>query len=148
MAKPLIIILLLLGYSDFIGFKNKRLTIIPIKVNDPINAAINIVSAVDVKGSPTTATNIEYTRIINPIKTNSPKIIDLIPNDDPFSLPSLFVSSTNSDIILDILSLIDSLFLPWISDSLVSLSSGLIFSEVVGWSIVLVVDVSLSISLL
>jgi hypothetical protein len=30
----------------------------------------------------------------------------------------------------------------------VSLSSGLIFSEVVGWSIVLVVDVSLSISLL
>ena len=50
-------------------------------------AATNTVSATDAKGSPTTAINIEYIRIINPIKANKPKIIDLIANDDdPFSL--------------------------------------------------------------
>jgi hypothetical protein len=69
--------------------------------------------------------------IINPIKANSPKIIDLILCDDPFPLSSFFVPSTNFDIFPDVLSLIDTLF-PCIFDSLVSLSSGFTFSGVVG----------------
>ena len=36
-------------------------------------------SATDASGSPITAMNIEYTRIINPINAKSPKTIDLIP---------------------------------------------------------------------
>jgi hypothetical protein len=41
-------------------------------------AATNTVSAVDANGSPMTATKIEYTRIINPIKANKPKTMDFI----------------------------------------------------------------------
>jgi hypothetical protein len=47
-------------------------------VKDPINAATNTVSAIDANGSPTTPINIEYTRIINPIKANRPNIINFI----------------------------------------------------------------------
>ena len=90
-------------------FKNKGLIIIPTKVKDPIIAATNTVSAMDAKGSPTTATNIEYTRIINPIKANKPNIIDLLSNNDSLS-PLLFVPPIKPDIFLDILSFIDSSF--------------------------------------
>ena len=47
-------------------------------------------SATDASGSPITAMNIEYTRIINPIKAKSPKTIDLIP-------PVLSCSSIEKD---------------------------------------------------
>ena len=59
-------------------FKNIRPTIVLTKVKDPINAAINTVSATDANGSPTTPINIEYTIIMNPIKANRPKTIGLI----------------------------------------------------------------------
>lgn len=50
----------------------------PTKVKDPIITATKTVSAVDANGSLTIPTNIEYTRIINPIKANNPTTIDLI----------------------------------------------------------------------
>ena len=59
-------------------FKNTRPTIVPTKVKDPMIAATNTVSAVDANGSSMTATNIEYKRIINPIKANKPKTMDFI----------------------------------------------------------------------
>ena len=40
-------------------FKYEQLTIVATKVKDPINAAINTVSATDASGSPITAINIE-----------------------------------------------------------------------------------------
>ncbi|HKO40766.1 MAG TPA: hypothetical protein VJU85_05845 [Nitrososphaeraceae archaeon] len=57
---------------------NIRPTIVPTKVKDPIIAATNTVSATDANCSPTTPINIEYIRIINPIKANRPKIMGLI----------------------------------------------------------------------
>ena len=51
-------------------FKNIRPTSVLTRVKDPINAATNTVSATDASGSPITATNIEYTIIMNPIKEN------------------------------------------------------------------------------
>ena len=89
-------------------FKNKGLIIIPTNVKDPIIAATNTVSAIDAKGSPTTAINIEYTRMINPINANNPKIIDLKFINE--SLSSFFVSPITSDSFLDILFFIDSSF--------------------------------------
>ena len=48
---------------------------VPTKVKDPINAAINTVSATDANGSPITAVNIEYTIIMNPIKPIGQKLL-------------------------------------------------------------------------
>ena len=59
-------------------FKKARPIIVPTKVKDPIIAATNTVSATDANCSPTTPINIADIRIINPIKANSPKIMDLI----------------------------------------------------------------------
>ena len=72
---------------------------VPTKVKDPINAAINTVSATDANGSPITAVNIEYTIIMNPINANRPKTIDLT-SLLPFQTLILFLS--------------------WVCDSLVS----------------------------
>jgi hypothetical protein len=66
-----------LSIEIFHFFRNITLTSILTKVKDPIIAATNTVSATDANCSPTTL-NIEDTRIINPIKANSPKIMDLI----------------------------------------------------------------------
>ena len=62
-------------WIKFYFFKSNWLIIIPTKVKDPIIAATNTVSATDANDSPTTATNIEYTMIINPIQANSHKIM-------------------------------------------------------------------------
>ena len=64
---------------------------VPTKVKDPINAAINTVSATDANGSPITAVNIEYTIIMNPINAKRPKTIDLI-SLLPFSNVDSFLS--------------------------------------------------------
>ena len=77
-------------------FKNIRPTIVLTKVKDPINAAINTVSATDARGSPITATNIEYTIIRNPINANRPKTIDLISLLLPFSNVDPFLSTFDS----------------------------------------------------
>jgi len=66
-----------LSIEIFHFFRNITLTSILTKVKDPIIAATNTVSATDANCSPTTL-NIEYIRIINPIKANSPKVMDLI----------------------------------------------------------------------